>query len=99
MFGLESEPSERAVVIGTADERYGDRAALSEVRWLADPIDVGDACEIQIRYRAAAVPAKVLEIDAESIYLELAEPARAITPGQSGVLYDGQRLLGGGILN
>ncbi|MCZ6916740.1 MAG: tRNA 2-thiouridine(34) synthase MnmA [Gemmatimonadetes bacterium] len=99
MFVLQIDPSERAVVIGTADELYGDRAALSEVRWLADPLDVGDACEIQIRYRAAAVPAKVLEIDAASIYLELAEPARAITPGQSGVLYDGQRLLGGGILN
>jgi tRNA-specific 2-thiouridylase len=32
------------------------------------------------------------------IELELAEPAKAVTPGQSGVMYDGERLLGGGIL-
>ncbi len=30
--------------------------------------------------------------------LELREPVRAITPGQSGALYDGTRLLGGGVI-
>jgi tRNA U34 2-thiouridine synthase MnmA/TrmU len=34
-----------------------------------------------------------------SLTLRLAEPVRAITPGQSGVLYDaGERLLGGGLI-
>jgi tRNA-specific 2-thiouridylase len=31
--------------------------------------------------------------------LELDEPVRAITPGQSGVLYDGDRVLGGGVIS
>lgn len=99
MFVLGIDPTERAVVIGTADELYGDRATLSEINWLAHPLGVGATCEIQIRYRAAAVPAKIIEIDGESVHLELAEAARAITPGQSGVLYDGERLLGGGIID
>jgi tRNA U34 2-thiouridine synthase MnmA/TrmU len=46
------------------------------------------------------VPARVVEraAGADALRLELAEPARAITPGQSGVLYHGDRLLGGGII-
>lgn len=34
-----------------------------------------------------------------AVHLELGEGARAIAPGQSGVLYDGARLLDGGISN
>jgi tRNA U34 2-thiouridine synthase MnmA/TrmU len=45
------------------------------------------------------VPATVLKRGAESLDLALAIPVRAITPGQSGVLYqtDG-RVLGGGVI-
>lgn len=98
MFVVSIDPAERAVVIGTADELYGHRAELSEVNWLADPRRVGDECELQIRYRSRPVPARVTGTGNGTLELALSTPARAITPGQSGVLYDGRRLLGGGIL-
>ena len=75
------------------------RSRLDELNWLADPLDPGDRCEVQIRYRARAVPATVLERDDESLSLALATPVRAITPGQSGVLYGSAgRVLGGGVI-
>jgi tRNA-specific 2-thiouridylase len=99
MFVVAIEPESRRVVIGTADELGGRRVALEEVNWLSDPLGPGDSCAVQLRYRAPAVPARVMETGRDStLLLALAEPARAIAPGQSGALYDGDRLLGGGII-
>ena len=85
--------------MGTVDELAGHRVRLEELNWLADELGPGDACEVQVRYRARPVPATVLDRVTESLDLALAVPVRAITPGQSGVLYqtDG-RVLGGGVI-
>jgi tRNA-specific 2-thiouridylase len=85
--------------VGTVDELAGHRVRLEELNWLADELEPGDGCEVQIRYRARSVPATVLDRGAESLDLALSIPIRAITPGQSGVLYqtDG-RVLGGGVI-
>ncbi len=98
MFVVAIQPEQRAVVIGPADELYGHRAELEEMNWLVQPLSVGDECELQIRYRSQAVPARVVATNGR-LELELNESARAITPGQSGVIYDGDKLLGGGVLS
>lgn len=101
MFVVSIEPNERAVVIGTADDLFGHTLELQELNWLAPELRAGDTCNVQIRYRAKAVPARVTrsEADGATLELELVEPVRAITPGQSGVLYgDDDRLLGGGVV-
>ena len=92
-------PERREVVVGTAEELAGHRVLLEEVNWLADPVAPGDECRVQVRYRAPAVPATVLGTGPDSVELALAQPVRAITPGQSGVLYDAaDRVLGGGLI-
>ena len=92
-------PERREVVVGTAEDLAGHRVLLEEVNWLAEPLSAGDGCRVQIRYRAAAVPATVITAGGDAVELALAEPVRAITPGQSGVLYDAaDRLLGGGLI-
>jgi tRNA-specific 2-thiouridylase len=64
-----------------------------------DPLSAGDAVWVQCRYRARAVPGTVVATNDDGLTLQLAEPVRAITPGQSGVLYEETgRLLGGGII-
>jgi tRNA-specific 2-thiouridylase len=92
-------PERREVVVGGAEELAGHSLRLEELNWLAEPLDPGDRCEVQIRYRARAVPATVMERGNDSLSLALATPVRAITPGQSGVLYGaGGRVLGGGVI-
>jgi tRNA-uridine 2-sulfurtransferase len=93
-------PERREVVLGTVDELEGHRARLEELNWLADPLVPGDACEVQVRHRARAVPATVISADDGGLELALATPVRAITPGQSGVLYTGAgQVLGGGVID
>jgi tRNA-specific 2-thiouridylase len=92
-------PERREVVIGTVDELEGHRIRLEELNWLADPLEPGDECEVQVRHRAGGVPATVAAMQAGSLDLVLAAPIRAITPGQSGVLYSAdERVLGGGVI-
>jgi tRNA-uridine 2-sulfurtransferase len=92
-------PDRREVVVGGAEDLAGHRVDLGELNWLAEPLDAGDRCEVQIRYRARGAPATVLERSRERLSLVLDTPVRAITPGQSGALYGrGDQLLGGGVI-
>ena len=100
LYVLEIRPEDRAVVLGTADELGSHRVRLEELNWLGEPLGPGDRCEVQIRYRSAAVPASVVAALPGEITLESDTPLRAVTPGQSGVLYDaGGRVLGGGVIS
>jgi tRNA-uridine 2-sulfurtransferase len=92
-------PTEREVVVGGIEELAGHRVSLEELNWLAPVLEPGDTCDVQIRYRARAVPATVVERGDDSVVLALMTPVRAITPGQSGVLYGSEgRVLGGGVI-
>jgi tRNA-specific 2-thiouridylase len=97
LYVLGIRPERREVVVGPAEALDGHAATLAEVNWLADPLRPGARCEVQLRYRARAVPAEVEAVGPDSIALRLLAPVRAIAPGQSGVLYgDAGRVLGGG---
>jgi tRNA-specific 2-thiouridylase len=101
LFVLSIVPEDRALVVGTAAELLSRQVNLSEVNWLAPALQPGDDCDIQVRYRARPASARVTEAASTDgrLTLELSEPVRAITPGQSGVLYHGDRLIGGGIID
>lgn len=99
MYVVDIRPGTREVVIGTGRELLGHALSLTDMNWLADPLEDGASTWVQCRYRAAAVPATVTAARGDELQLRLARPVRAITPGQSGVLYDNAgRLLGGGLI-
>jgi tRNA-specific 2-thiouridylase len=98
LFVLAVRPESREVVVGQAEELDAWSVALEEVNWLSEPLGPGDRCEVQIRHRAHPVEAQVRADGPGQLNLALLEPARAVAPGQSGVLYRGDRVLGGGII-
>ena len=53
---------------------------------------------VRTRHRAPLIKVKSLKIDGAKCQLELRDPVRALTPGQSAVLYEGERVIGGGIV-
>jgi len=99
LYVVAIRPETREVVVGRGAELFGHELSLAEVNWLADPLTVDDAVWVQCRYRARAVLGTIAAQADGRIALRLAEPVRAITPGQSGVLYGADdRLLGGGVI-
>lgn len=54
--------------------------------------------EVKIRYSHGGSPAVVEQTGEDSLHIEFLEGQRAVTPGQSAVLYDGDTVIGGGII-
>ena len=95
MFVLEIRAKTREVVVGTLDALHVSEVALGDLNWLVPQKTVGGRVQVQLRHRAQAVSAEIQD-QGSILRLRLTEPQRAVTPGQSGVLFSDQRVLGGG---
>jgi tRNA-specific 2-thiouridylase len=99
-YVVEIRPASREVVVGGLAELGRVDVRLDELNWLAEPLREGDRCDVQLRYRSRAIPATVTRVSHETIDLRLDSPARAVAPGQSGVLYGGDgQVFGGGVIS
>lgn len=98
MFVVEIRPADRAVVIGPREELLGRGVVARSVNWLVETPPIGAHVEVQVRHRSAPARAEIVRLDGEEIELALDEPVSAIAPGQSLVIYDGERVLGGGLI-
>ncbi|PID73567.1 MAG: tRNA 2-thiouridine(34) synthase MnmA [Desulfobacterales bacterium] len=86
------------LVVGFADELFQSECRVGDVNWLvpppADPLEV----RVKIRYRQAAVPALLHGEAGGDVRLRFSTPLKAVTPGQGAVWYQGDRVLGGGLI-
>ncbi len=95
MYVLHVRPETREVVVGPGDRLHAAGVEIGELNWLAEAPEPGAEVELQIRHGAEPAPARVERVG-ERLTARFHEPQRAVTPGQSGVVFRGDRLLGGG---
>ena len=101
---LRTEPATNTVVVGTREQLLRRRARLRDVGWLAPEPARAAAEGWSLQVRAHHAPVAVTGItaapgsDGELLDVDLAPPGEALPPGQTGVLYAGERALGAGLL-
>ena len=92
-------PEQNAVVVGPNEALFTRACFVPGMHWIS-----GEApalpfrCSAKTRYRQPEQPCTIYPAGAHGVRLVFDEPLRAITPGQSAVLYDGDTVLGGGII-
>ncbi len=70
---------------------------LTQLHWIHDAPEAGKTYQVRTRYRADLVDCTV-SLHGSTAEVALEDAVRAVTPGQSAVFYDGDRVLGGGIV-
>ena len=93
------DASLNTVTIGTEAELYGSRLTIRDCNWISGCTpDNSVRCKVKIRYRQPEQTAVVTPIPNGRALIEFNAPQRAITPGQAAVFYDGDIVLGGGVI-
>ncbi len=75
-----------------------DKLVAVDAAWVDAPPAVGTRLSAKTRYRQADAECTVTRVQGESFELTFDSPVRAVTPGQSAVLYRGEVSLGGGVI-
>lgn len=96
LYVVGTRPETREVVVGTMEDLHRADVEIGDVNWLAPRPAAGDRVHVQIRHRAKAVPATVASVDEARLRLGFDQPQRAVSPGQSAVVFAGDVVLGGG---
>lgn len=92
-------PATNTVVLGREEELYSREAVAGPMRWISGQApSVPFRCAVRIRYRQAEQAATVTPLRGGAAHIAFDRPQRAVTPGQAAVLYDGDTVLGGGVL-
>lgn len=95
-FVVSIEPETRRVVIGSKEDLARDELTADRLNWLAADVPASFSCRAMIRYQHPAAEAEVRVLDGDCMQVVFREPQFGVAPGQAVVLYDGDRVLGGG---
>lgn len=91
--------ADNTVVLCDNEDLYTRDLVIRCFHWIAgEPPAYEFSCSARIRYNHRGQDAHAKVMPDGSLSLQFVEPVRAVTPGQSCVLYDGDRIIGGGII-
>ena len=99
VYVVRIDPASNAVVLGPNAALFTRQAAADSFRWISGKLPEEPVrCRVKTRYRQKEQPAVVTPTGPDTAEIRFDEPQRAVTPGQAAVLYDGDTVLGGGVL-
>jgi tRNA-uridine 2-sulfurtransferase len=96
LYVIDIDDKTKQVMVGKKEELRCTGLIASGVNWIDLPEQIEFAAEVQIRYRAPAVPCTVRSGMNDGCEVVFHEPVEAVTPGQAAVFYRGDQVLGGG---
>jgi tRNA-specific 2-thiouridylase len=99
LYVIAIDQTRNALIVGQEEDLYASNLVARERHFLSgEAIRAGSRVDAKIRYRSPASACTLCPLDNERFSIHFDEPQRAISPGQIVAIYDGARLLGGGII-
>ncbi len=99
LYVVRLDAASNTVVVGTKEEVYESSFIVADTNWVAIE-QLSESLEVTVKVRSAhkEVAAIISPLDNGGVSVKLAVPQDAITPGQSAVFYQGDVVVGGGII-
>jgi tRNA-specific 2-thiouridylase len=101
LYVTELDSEQNRVVVGPEDDLYHRRLIAQQINLIQNGIGDGDIplrVTAKVRYRSAEAKATARVLGHDRLEVVFDQPQRAVTPGQSVVLYQGENVVGGGII-
>jgi len=100
LYVVALEKQSNTLVVGEKNDVFAPGAVIREVSWVAGrPPEDLHRLDLKIRYKHAGASADLELLPDGNVKAQLRTPQSAITPGQAAVFYDGDRVLGGGVID
>ncbi len=94
-FVLAIKPEKNQIVVGTREKLEENAFEVKQINLFEDLTEFD--CDVKVRYRTKAVPCHV-KIESDRATVTLKESVFGLAKGQIAAFYDGDRLLGGGVI-
>jgi tRNA-specific 2-thiouridylase len=99
LYVIDIKPEANTVVVGDNDQLYKNECIVSDVNWISiSALSAEMIVKVKIRYLNPGAAALVIPQNYGKVRVKFNQPQLAITPGQSAVFYDGDVVVGGGII-
>jgi tRNA-uridine 2-sulfurtransferase len=95
-YVIDIDHASKRVVVGSKSELACSGLTMERMNWLEPPVAQVFEAQVQIRYRSPAIPSVIHLKENNSCQVRFNEPYPGVTPGQAAVIYDAEKLLGGG---
>lgn len=77
---------------------WGDSFTITDAHWINSAPDTSKKYDVRMRYRSKLTQCQLTKVE-NGYKVKLSKPERALTAGQSAVFYEGDRVVGGGIIS
>jgi len=99
LYVVAIDVGKNTIVAGGNEDLYRQGLEASDVNWISEEGPAAPrAARARIRYKHVEAPAMITPRDSGKVLVEFEKAQRAVTPGQAVVFYDGDIVLGGGII-
>lgn len=100
LYVVDINARDNTIVVGKNLDVFSSEFTVADFNWVAGSAPSKDSfdAQVMIRYNAQPRPARITVLTDGTVRIEFDQAQRAITPGQSAVVYQGDEVLGGGII-